>query len=87
MGNPPKKTRGQGTGPRRIDGITLCVRSAAALIGCTEKTLRGHVARQLIPFRRLGGRIIFIRAELEGFLTTLPGVSLDEAKSNLELRA
>jgi hypothetical protein len=83
---PPKKQLGQGLGPRTINGLALDVRGASALFGGSEKQLRGLVARRLIPFRRLGGRIIFLRAELEAWLLSLDGCGLVQAKANLEQR-
>jgi hypothetical protein len=84
--NPPKKQKGQGCGLRRIDGAALDVRGASAFYGGTEKQTRGLVDRRLIPFRRLGGRIVFLRSELEGWLQTLEGCTLDEARANHEAR-
>ena len=83
---PPRKQPGQGKGPRRIDGVALDVRGGASLLGGTEKQMRGMVARRIVPFRRLGTRIIFIRTELEQFLLSLDGCSLDEARKNREAR-
>ncbi|TKB63288.1 MAG: helix-turn-helix domain-containing protein [Nitrospira sp.] len=85
---PPKKQKGMGKRPRTINGLLLDVRSAAALLGTTEKSLRGMVARQLIPFRRFNSRrIVFLRSELDGFLTGLPGVTLDDVKANIKMRS
>ncbi|THJ23576.1 MAG: helix-turn-helix domain-containing protein [Nitrospira sp. CG24E] len=78
----PRKQKGQGLGPRTVNGALLDVHGAAVFLGTTEKTLRGQVARRLIPFRRCGGRIYFVRSELEGWLAALPGCTLDEAKQN-----
>ena len=86
MRRPPKKQLGQGTGPRTINGLALDVRGAAAFVGDTEKGIRGKVVRRLIPFRRLGSRIIFLRSELEQWLTTLDGCNLDEANVNQQER-
>lgn len=84
---PPKKLPGQGTGPRRISGtILLDVRSASALCGFSEKQTRGLVARRLIPFRRLGGRLVFIKTELETWAVSLAGCTLAEAVENREKR-
>lgn len=83
---PPKKQPGQGCGPRRIDGAALDVRGASAFYGGTEKQTRGLVERRLIPCRRLGTRIIFIKAELEAWLANLPGCTPDEARTNMEAR-
>lgn len=87
MGNPPKRKVGQGQGHRRFDGILLDVRSAAQWLGCSDKALRARVARRVIPFRRDGGRILFLRSELEKFAASLPGCHLEEAESNLRSRS
>ena len=83
---PPKKKPGQGIGPRRINGAMLDLHGGAEFCGWTEKAMRGKVERRLVPFRRVGGRIVFIRRELEAFMTALPGCSLDEALSNVHAR-
>jgi hypothetical protein len=75
-----------GTGPRRIDGLALGVREAAVFLGTTEKTLRGLIARQLVPFHRLSSRIILLRSELESSLADLPGCTPDQARANGEAR-
>lgn len=84
---PPKKQKGQGRGPRTTDGLLLDLRTGAQLVGDTEKKVRGLVARRLIPFRVLGSRIYFVRAELEQWIQSLSGCTLEEAQSNLEMRA
>ena len=52
---------------------------AAEILGITQKALRARVARQAVPYRKLGGRVMFVRAELERFIEALPGVSLESA--------
>jgi hypothetical protein len=84
--NPPRKRSGQQTGPRRIDGAMLDVHGAARLTGDTEKAVRAKIARGLLPYRRLGGRVVFLRSELLAFLEALPGVRLEEALANIEGR-
>jgi hypothetical protein len=83
---PPKKQRGQGTGPRTINGAALDVRAASAFCGFSQKQTRGLVARQLIPHRRLSARIIFLRTELEQWLSGLEGCTLDDARKNQAAR-
>lgn len=83
---PPRKRSGQQTGPRKIDGLAVDVRGGGVLIGQTERAVYGMVARGLIPYRRRGGRIIFLRAELEAWLQALPGVTLEEAMRNQAAR-
>ena len=84
--HPPKKKLGQATGPRTIKGAILDVHALAREWGITENTVRSRVARHLIPFRRWGGRVVFIRGELDSFLKSLPGVSTEEALNNHEER-
>ena len=79
---PPKKVKGKPTGPRRIDGALLDVHGGAALLGESEHAVRAQVRRGLLPYRRRGGRIVFVRAELEEFLRRLPGVSVEDALRN-----
>lgn len=83
---PPKKKKGQGTGPHTINGAVLDVRTLSAFCGWSQKTTRGLVDRRLIPLRRVGGRIIFIRSEIEHWLAGLEGVTLEEARDNAEAR-
>jgi hypothetical protein len=83
---PPRRKPGTGTGPRRLAGELLDVRTAAELLGATELTIRGQISRGLVPYRRLGGRIIVLRGELEKFLASLPGVTAAEAAENAAAR-
>jgi hypothetical protein len=83
---PPRKQHGEGKGQRVINGAVFDVRCGSRFLGWSEKKTRGLVARNLIPFRRQSGRIIFLRTELEQWLASLPGVTLDEARKNVEQR-
>ena len=80
---PPRKRSGQGVGPRTIDGAIMDLRHGAVFFGETQKMLRAQVARGTVPHRRFGGRIIFIRAELEEFLKQLDGCSVRDAIGNI----
>jgi len=60
----------------------LSVAETAVLLGLTEKAVRARVARHQLPFRRLGHRVIFQRAELLDFIIKLQGCSLGEALAN-----
>ena len=83
---PPKKRAGRATGPRRLDGAVLDVDTAAAFLGDSPKGTRSKIARGLLPHRRLAGRIILIRSELEQWLAALPGVNASEAIANAQAR-
>lgn len=83
---PPRKRPGQGRILRSINGTLLDVRSGSIFLGWSEKKMRGLIERGLIPHRRLGARIIFIRAELEAWLANLPGCTAEEARANADMR-
>jgi len=58
-----------------MDGEVLDVAAVTALMGNpSEKTTRSQIARNLIPARRFGGRIIVLRSELLAHLQSLPRV-------------
>ena len=67
-------------------GQVLDVASTASFLGVTEKAVRARVARRLIPFRKWGGRIVFLRTELMEFLESLPGCDLANALQNQATR-
>jgi hypothetical protein len=73
---------------RQFDGqLLLDVRGVALLLGTSERSVRARIGRKLLPYRKLSGRIVFLRSELEAFIADLPGVSVDEAKENLAIRS
>jgi len=83
---PPKKRKGQATRPRRIAGEILDVTAVAELLGVSDDTIRARRTRQQIPYRKWGGRIIFIRSEVMRYLEALEGVSVEDALSNERAR-
>lgn len=84
---PPKKQKGIPTGPRKINGHIMDVSSVAiTFFGGSKKMVESRVARRCLPFKRFGGRIIFIRKELEEFFGNLDGCRLSEAKNNEKMR-
>lgn len=62
------------------------VKDAAILLGTTKGAVYQLVARRTIPFRKLNGRVIFLKDELEDFLRALPGCRPDEAAHNVAVR-
>jgi hypothetical protein len=83
---PPKKAKGRKTGARRFDGALWDIATGAHQLGETEKTLRSQITRGLVPYRRLGGRVVLIADEVRAFLRQLPGVSADDALANVAKR-
>jgi hypothetical protein len=70
---------------KRIAGTILDVTGAAGLLygeerEKLERPIRAMVARHQIPFRKLNGRVVFIRSELEEFINSLPGLPLVELR-------
>jgi hypothetical protein len=85
---PPPKQAGKRTGKRRLNGDeVLDIPASASFFGDTEKGIRGKVARGLVPYHRLGGRIILLRSELTAYLAQLPGVTVAQALANVAARA
>jgi predicted DNA-binding transcriptional regulator AlpA len=82
----PKRQPGQGKGPRELAGALLDVRGVAELLGVTEKAIRCRAAQRLLPCRRWGGRVVFLRSEIEAFFAALPGVSIEEARQEQATR-
>lgn len=83
---PPRKKAGVPTGPRRLNGDLLDVATVALELGCSEKATRSRIGRGLLPHRRLGSRIVILRAELHAFLRQLPGITVDQALENIAAR-
>jgi excisionase family DNA binding protein len=52
--------------------LVLNVDEAAEALSMTERALRQLIWRRKIPTRRLGKRVIILRADLEKFLQDLP---------------
>jgi excisionase family DNA binding protein len=52
----------------------LTTEEVALLLGRTPKAVRRMVERGQLPYRKLGRRVLFLRAELEEFIEALPGL-------------
>ena len=57
----------------------------AMFLGRTPKAIRKLVERGQLPHRRLGRRIIFVRAELEEFIQALPGMNIQDIRRRWRL--
>ncbi len=85
-GVPPKKQAGDATGRRALNGMTKDVATMAEWLGTNEGKVRSAVGRGLLPYRRWGGRLVFLEDEVQEFLRKLPGVSVEEALTNVAQR-
>jgi excisionase family DNA binding protein len=52
--------------------------AAAVFMDCTTTALYKLVARQAIPYRKKGKKLLFLRSELTQFLRELPGLKLED---------
>ena len=62
----------------------LTFAEAAEPLGLSEKALRQRIFRGQIPYRKLGKRVLIPVDELERFLRSLPGKTVDEAVAAVE---
>jgi hypothetical protein len=84
---PPRKLEGQARGARRIAGELIWdVPGLGARLGLPAKAVYNRAARGEIPHRRLSGRLVFIKVEIERWIAGLPGVSVEEAVANVTAR-
>ena len=58
----------------------LDIQATARIYGGTPAAWRARIARKQIPYRRLGGRILIVRRELDQLIADLPGVHLAEIR-------
>ena len=52
----------------------------ADLLSRSPAAIRNLVLRRKIPFRKPGGRLVFVRGEIEEWIEKAPGISLNELK-------
>src|SRR5690242_8906384 len=61
----------------------LTVPQAAKISGLTERATWLAIYRKRFPHRRLGRKVVVLRADLESFLKALPGVTAEEAEAKV----
>ncbi len=52
--------------------------AAAAYLSRSPGALRNLVLRRAIPFRKPGGRLVFIRRELDLWIEHAPGIKIED---------
>lgn len=60
--------------PRRY----LSTEECAEFLGRSPGAIRNLVMRRAIPYRKPGGRLMFLRTELQAWVESAPGVRLEE---------
>lgn len=53
----------------------------ADYLGRSPGAIRNLVMRRVIPYRKLAGRLIFLKAEIEVWIRSSPGLRLSELKN------
>lgn len=56
----------------------LSTRQVAEMLNRTPAAIRNLCMRRAIPHRKPGGRLLFVRAEVERWIDGAPGVRLEE---------
>ena len=56
----------------------LNIEETAIKLKRTPRAIRGLVLRRAIPFRKVGGRILFIEDEIDRWILSSPGKALEE---------
>ena len=57
-----------------MEKVIFKIKEVAELLGDTPQAIRMRVYRGQLPARKLGGKIVFLKEELEEFLRSLPKV-------------
>jgi predicted DNA-binding transcriptional regulator AlpA len=59
----------------------LTIKQTAELIGRSEAAIRNLCMRHKIPFRKAGGRLIFLTQEIQDWIEKAEGVTLEQIKN------
>ena len=59
----------------------LNTRQLAAYLNKSEKSIRSLAFRRQIPYRKPGGRLLFIKEEVDSWIEASSGISLEQWQS------
>ena len=68
----------------RLEKDFLNTEEVGALIGRSPGAVRNLVLRRRIPFRKPGGRLMFLRREILAWIEGAPGLRVSELKHTAE---
>jgi hypothetical protein len=66
------------------DGRYLNANEVGLVLGRSPGAVRNLVLRRRIPYRKLAGRLLFLRDEIENWVETAPGLRIDEILTDRE---
>ena len=67
-----------------MDSPHFSTEEVAEYLRRTPGAVRNLVLRRKIPFRKPGGRLLFIKEEIDGWVRSGKGVSLEEIRGDRE---
>lgn len=76
------KQPGKAIGIEGLRGTYLDTSELAAYLGRTPQAIRDMVCRHKIPFRKPGGRLLFIKSEIDTWVQGSKGITLNELQKN-----
>ncbi len=59
----------------------LDTKQAGDFLRKSPAAIRNLVMRRMIPYRKCGGRLLFIREELEEWVLKSPGIRIEDLKT------
>lgn len=59
----------------------LTIDELSGYIGRSKGAIRNLVLRRAIPYRKPAGRLIFIKEEIDRWVQTAPGMTLEDVES------
>ncbi len=69
-----------------LKNVFLTVEELQHYIKRSKGAIRNLVLRKAIPYRKPAGRLLFVREDIDQWIQSAPGMSLEEVKENLTLR-
>jgi len=60
----------------------LTADQCAVFLGRSPSAIRNLCMRRKIPYRKAGGRLVFLAHEIEGWIDQGEGISLEELRNN-----
>jgi hypothetical protein len=70
---------------QRLENVFLTVDELKHYIKRSKGAIRNLVLRKAIPYRKPAGRLLFLKEEIDQWIQTAPGLSLEKFKENLTL--
>lgn len=62
------------------EGMYLSVNQVSVLLGRTASAVRNLCMRRKIPYRKAGGRLVFLAHEIQSWVEQGPGLKLEDLK-------